>query len=315
MNSIVVIGPQQWCIDHKQWLDINGTTAMQYSPKNNYVSDAKHRLVNMQAPFWMLVYVPRKINGQYGSGTIEYACRVIDLESSDHRTKSPWPTFKLDPSYRKHDDDKYEFWFKVDHMEQSVIPFDNVTYYLQNESVSRYANSHSLVGAARGRILFGSWNESINITKAIEEIEHDVESSGAFDPSDETDARERTIASIVTRRGQPAFRQALLAAYNGKCAVTGCDTFYALEAAHITPYRGDHTNAVENGILLRADIHTLFDLGLIAISPNDFKVILRDDLRTGFYGDLHGQPIALPSNRSELPNREALEAHKISSGL
>ncbi|MFT4747769.1 MAG: hypothetical protein ACI8XG_001852 [Congregibacter sp.] len=74
---------------------------------------------------------------------------------------------------------------------------------------------------------------------------------------------EKVLQSIKTRRGQPAFRKALLEAYGGTCCITGCTVQEVLEAAHITPH-GDETNySVYNGLLLRADVHTLFDLGLL----------------------------------------------------
>lgn len=76
------------------------------------------------------------------------------------------------------------------------------------------------------------------------------------------DARERQIAEVVRRRGQARFRAALIKAYDGKCAITGCDAVEALEAAHISPHRGIHTDHVQNGLLLRADIHSLLDLGV-----------------------------------------------------
>jgi len=138
---------------------------------------------------------------------------------------------------------------------------------------------------------------------------------GTFDPHNEEDARKITMASIVRRRGQPAFRQALLGAYEGRCAVTGCDTKDTLEAAHILPYKGDHTDVVDNGLLLRADIHTLFDLGLIAVSPLDFRIYLHQSLKDGHYGTLHGRMITVPKNKVCWPNREALKIHKKASGL
>lgn len=120
-------------------------------------------------------------------------------------------------------------------------------------------------------------------------------------PISEADARSRTLASIVRRRGQVAFRKTLLSAYNGQCAVTGCDAIDTLEAAHISPYMGDHTDTVQNGLLLRADIHTLFDLGKISISPNDFVIILHPDLRKGHYGYLHGRRISVPKDHKSWP--------------
>ena len=89
--------------------------------------------------------------------------------------------------------------------------------------------------------------------------------AGAFDPSGVADARERVLSSIVRRRGQPAFRHRLLAAYNGKCAITGCDVEAVLDASHIVSYRGPDTNHPANGLLLRTDLHTLFDFKLVAV--------------------------------------------------
>jgi hypothetical protein len=134
-------------------------------------------------------------------------------------------------------------------------------------------------------------------------------------PSDDEDGRKRTLASIVSRRGQPAFRKVIMTAYSGKCAVTGCDAKEALEAAHITPYMGDQTNHVQNGLLLRADIHTLFDLGLIAVSPIDFRIILHSSLRVGYYGYLDGKMISVPSNKECWPSTVALKTHLASSPL
>lgn len=68
--------------------------------------------------------------------------------------------------------------------------------------------------------------------------------------------------AIAYRRGQSVFRRDLMYAYSSVCAVTGTTASDVLEAAHIYPYRGAHTNRVDNGLLLRADIHTLFDLNM-----------------------------------------------------
>lgn len=142
--------------------------------------------------------------------------------------------------------------------------------------------------------------------------------SRQFDPKNEADARERTIASIVRRRGQPAFREALVKAYSSRCVMTGCDAVAALEAAHIIPYRGDYTNALPNGLLLRADVHTLFDLGLIAVDINDpegLRVIISPTLAGTTYASLEGQLLLKPDDSSADPSREALEQHRTWAGL
>ena len=55
----------------------------------------------------------------------------------------------------------------------------------------------------------------------------------------------------------------------------------ALDAAHIYPYRGTKTNLTDNGLIMRADIHTLFDLYLLGIRPSDHRIVLAPKLRKG----------------------------------
>lgn len=78
---------------------------------------------------------------------------------------------------------------------------------------------------------------------------------------------ETAMRAIAARRGQSRFRKRLLHLYGNQCAVTGEGPTEVLEAAHIQPYSLAGLNTIDNGLLLRADIHTLFDLGLIAITP------------------------------------------------
>jgi hypothetical protein len=137
----------------------------------------------------------------------------------------------------------------------------------------------------------------------------------AFDAADQGDLRMRQTAEIVVRRGQPQFRDALIAAYGGRCAVTGCDAVEALEAAHIAPYRGDHSHDVRNGLLLRADIHTLFDLGLITVDPDRGVLILSKKLEGGSYAALAGQLLARPFKAQDRPSVEALRNHRNWAGL
>jgi putative restriction endonuclease len=138
---------------------------------------------------------------------------------------------------------------------------------------------------------------------------------GAFDPRGIIDARERVIAQIVLRRGQPEFRRQLLEAYNSQCAISRCSVTEALEAAHITPFRGSTTNRVENGLLLRADIHTLFDLGLLAVDPDSMTVLVSGQLAGSTYAELSGRALHVPIEMSLRPSIEALRVHREWSGL
>ena len=96
----------------------------------------------------------------------------------------------------------------------------------------------------------------------------DLEQTATYFPSDD-DTRDVEQRQIRVRRGQQKFRDKLRVRYKGQCPVTGCKILALLEAAHISPYRGEKDNPSENGLLLRADIHTLFDLNLLGIEPGN----------------------------------------------
>jgi hypothetical protein len=69
----------------------------------------------------------------------------------------------------------------------------------------------------------------------------------------------QTFAAHV-RKGQPAFRKNLLAAYGERCVVTGSGPKQVLEAVHILSHAGSGINELDNGLLMRADIHTFLML-------------------------------------------------------
>ena len=127
-----------------------------------------------------------------------------------------------------------------------------------------------------------------------------------FDPTDDRDARRRVLSSLVRRQGQGPFRRELLRAYQNRCAITGWAVADVLEAAHILPYRGEHTNHVSNGLLLRSDLHALFDLHLIEINPETYTVVIHPTLADTPYGEMHGREIRLPEDATLRPSSEYL---------
>lgn len=152
---------------------------------------------------------------------------------------------------------------------------------------------------------FDSQIPQTHIDRELEQAEVDADISGAFDPKDLVDGRKKVVQEIVRRQGQPKFRKELILAYEGKCAVTGCDVEAVLEAAHIAPYLGKESNAVQNGLLLRADIHTLFDLGLLKIAPKG-EIQLHEKLFNTVYEQYQGKRVHMPTNKSHAPSTEAL---------
>ncbi|MFZ2177435.1 MAG: HNH endonuclease [Rhodococcus sp. (in: high G+C Gram-positive bacteria)] len=127
-----------------------------------------------------------------------------------------------------------------------------------------------------------------------------------YKPGD--DLRKYAQRDIAIRRGQGQFRDSLIDAFDGACAITGSKVLAVLEAAHIDRYYGDHTNHVTNGLLLRADIHTLFDLQRITVDAY-LRIQVAPTLIHTEYGSHHGMPLRLPANPSHHPDRDALRRH------
>ncbi len=115
------------------------------------------------------------------------------------------------------------------------------------------------------------------------------------------------------RLGQGAFRLMITDAYERRCAVTGEKALPALQAAHIRPVSEGGEHRLDNGLLLRADVHGLFDKGYISLG-RDYHVMvsprLRDDFDNGEpYRPLDGTPLRPPVKGASLPAREFLEWH------
>lgn len=116
------------------------------------------------------------------------------------------------------------------------------------------------------------------------------------------------------RLGQQAFRGLVTQAYAERCAITGAKILPALEAAHIRPVQHQGRHVVTNGLLLRADVHVMFDLGLLGVHPRSRTLLVSTRLRETwgngeeFYARA-GQPIADPTERRYRPDPIALQWH------
>lgn len=115
------------------------------------------------------------------------------------------------------------------------------------------------------------------------------------------------------RLGQQAFKAVVMDAYHRHCAITGTHIPPVLQAAHVRPVTAGGDHRLDNGLLLRSDVHTMFDRGYLGVdlqyrlrvSPR-----LRDEFGNGeqFYAQA-GQVIELPARRADRPNRDFLEWH------
>ena len=116
------------------------------------------------------------------------------------------------------------------------------------------------------------------------------------------------------RIGQGAFRLSVIEAYHKRCAITGEKTLPVLEAAHIRPYAESGPNYIDNGLLLRSDMHKLFDEGYITITPG-LKIEVSSRIKEEFlngkeYYQYHGKDLlALPNLEQNKPSPVYLEYH------
>jgi putative restriction endonuclease len=119
---------------------------------------------------------------------------------------------------------------------------------------------------------------------------------------------------VQHRLGQGAFRVLVTDAYQRRCAVTGERTLPVLDAAHIKPYSQLGEHRVENGLLLRKDLHTLFDAGYVTVTPElQLRVSgrIREEFENGRdYYALQGRDVRLPLTPNPRPSREYLEWHR-----
>lgn len=118
---------------------------------------------------------------------------------------------------------------------------------------------------------------------------------------------------VAPRLGQGSFRSAVLEAYGRQCAVTADRVIHVLEASHIRPFAEGGPHIVSNGLLLRSDLHTLYDRGYITVTP-DYRIAVSRTLRDEFdngreYLELSGAGIHLPRGHENHPEPSLLAWH------
>src|SRR6185369_17819654 len=114
--------------------------------------------------------------------------------------------------------------------------------------------------------------------------------------------------------GQGSFRALVTDAYSYRCAISKERTLPVLQAAHIRPYSDGGQHELPNGLLLRSDLHTLFDQHYLTIEPNQKTIIVSRRIREQFengrdYYALHSRPLSEPSDVFALPSNENLTFH------
>jgi hypothetical protein len=253
-------------------------------------------------------------------GAYRHYSRVLGRYHNERAARAIWGTDVADDDLRQ-----YLFFLSepiplgqpysalADYLPEQFSEFDRIgdeiVRRVESEfgSVERFVRRRLLNSTAGGPML--------DISGMIQLSERELARLQTFDPDSGKAGRNQVIESIIRRRGHPAFRQQLLAAYEYRYAITNCNALDALEATYIVPYRGKFTHHPSNGLLLRADLHTLFDLGKMAIETRGMTLTLADDLMESSYKILAGRPLRFPKSEEQRPSTEALDLHRRLAGL
>jgi putative restriction endonuclease len=119
---------------------------------------------------------------------------------------------------------------------------------------------------------------------------------------------------VAPRLGQGSFRALVTDAYSYRCAISKERTLPVLQAAHIRPYAEGGSHELSNGLLLRSDLHTLFDQHYLTINPNTRTLLVSRRIREQFengrdYYAFNNQPLLQPADILALPSTENLTFH------
>jgi putative restriction endonuclease len=119
---------------------------------------------------------------------------------------------------------------------------------------------------------------------------------------------------VLPRLGQGLFRILVTDVYQRRCAITGERTLPVLDAAHIKPYPIVQRHEISNGLLMRSDLHRLFDGGYLTVDPKDRKILVSKRIKEEFengreYYGLEGRIIREPLEAWTRPSQENLEFH------
>ncbi|MGB5249495.1 MAG: HNH endonuclease [Gammaproteobacteria bacterium] len=253
-------------------------------------------------------------------GVYRYAAEVVGRYENPRAAKAIWGT---DPD----SGDSREYIFFLTQPVQISVPVGQLKDWLSDKHEPFTRVDDKYLQAIRSD--FGTLKHfiaenvmqreqkgpSLDISGIFKTVEDTATATGIFQAVSVTDSRTRHFEAIIRRRGHPRFRQALIKSYGGKCAISRCEAEDVLEAALISPFQGDKTYHVSNGLLLRSDLHTLFDLGHIAIDSTTMRLLLAKPLLNSTYKVLDGRRLTLPERPELAPSVDALDAHRMTWGL
>lgn len=237
-----------------------------------------------------------------GEGWLVHCRATTDAWAPRGVTEVPWP-----------EPDRYRYLFGIEVLSEPPVPIDmpgaEATALAGLQSTIRLGQFPALDDRSTAAVAALFAPPASSVERALSDLLRaagmDVASTG-----DERDYAQRLIA---IRRGQQGFRQGLLRAFGATCCVSGSQVEAALEAAHIRPYRGVGSHVAGNGLLLRADLHTLFDLRMMTVLPYG-TVRVAPELQGSEYEEYDERQLRRPIDGAHAPDRVALAEHNALCG-
>ena len=197
---------------------------------------------------------------------------------------------------------------KASETQRSLPPMENDGFRITTFTLSpnMYSNSMSEVPfhiTLAMKLLNPNSTSAGNLDIGLNEIM-------PFEPSN-LDTRQRRVRDVVIRPDQSEFRRKLLQIYQKSCLVSKTKVSEVLQAAHILPYSGEYSNHIQNGLLLRNDIHTLYDDYLLSICPESFQILLNPKLEDSEYWKYNEKSVLedIPTDIRLRPSLKALMIH------
>lgn len=165
----------------------------------------------------------------------------------------------------------------------------------------------------RGKVYSTDDSEGLKLWNQLHDAAQMIRATVPSEMADVFQARYGTPTFVTPRLGQGAFRVAVTEAYGRQCAVTGGKVLPALDAAHIRPYSEGGYHTKSNGILLRKDIHSVFDAGYATVDEN-YRFLVSKKVKEVFnngeeYLRLDGKTLRLPIGKPDWPNPDFLRWH------
>jgi putative restriction endonuclease len=232
-----------------------------------------------------------------GEGWLAHCRATTDAWAPRGVNEVPWP-----------EPERYRYLFGIELLSEPPVPIAmagaEATALAGLQSTIRLGQFPALDDASTAAVaeLFGPPVSTVETALA------DLLRAAGIEVPPTVDERDYAQRLIAVRRGQQGFRQGLLRAFDRTCCISGSRVEATLEAAHIRPYRGIGSHVAGNGLLLRADLHTLFDLRLITVMPFG-TVRAAPELRGSEYEDFEERQIRPPIEPAHIPLREALAEH------